>query len=70
MNLMDVTLENCLTSQLPSAELINEGSLERVAQKHQGYEIITKKRETKIYRTQIILSATLMALAQIWGLQR
>ncbi len=70
MNLMDVTLENCLASQLPSAELINEGSLERVAQKHQTSEIITKKRETKIYRTQIILSATLMALAQIWRLQR
>jgi hypothetical protein len=70
MNLMDVTLENCLSSQLPSAELINEGSLERVAQKHQKSEIITKKRETKIYRTQIILSATLMALSQIWRLQR
>ena len=70
MNLMDVTLENCLSSQLPSAELINEGSLERVAQKYQKSEIITKKRETKIYRTQIILSATLMALSQIWRLQR
>ena len=70
MNYMDITLENRLSSQIDQAELINAGSIERVLQNRQSSVITYKKSHSRLYRTHIILSATLLALFQIWGLNK
>ncbi len=70
MNYMDITLENRLSSQIDQTELINAGSIERVLQNRQSSVITYKKSRSRLYRTHIILSATLLALSQIWGLNK
>ncbi|MEA5018329.1 MAG: hypothetical protein VB009_06395 [Erysipelotrichaceae bacterium] len=66
MNYQYITLENCVASQVNAEEMLQMGSLERVAQNHQ--RMVVTNKETRLYRTQIVLSATLMALSHIWRL--
>jgi len=65
-----VELEACITSQISSNELINYGSLERLVNQRSMEQNVVTKKYSKIYRSQIILSATFMALLQIWRINK
>ncbi|MEA5027014.1 hypothetical protein SDC9_116188 [bioreactor metagenome] len=61
-----MALASCISSQLPTSQLVNEGSLERIVEKSSTNQPVMRRKYSRLYRTQIILSATLIALAQIW----
>jgi len=70
MDSKSVELEACITSQIPTNELINYGSLETLVNKKCFKHKIITKKYTRLYRSQVILSATLMALFQIWRINK
>ena len=70
MDSKSVELEACVSSQISNNELINYGSLERLVNKKSMEQQVIIKKYSRIYRSQIILSATFMALLQIWRISK